>query len=190
VRKGLIVLTGVAGSGKTTAVLNAARRLMSAGYSVGGCITREIRREGVRIGFEIIDLTTGKAGILASTAIKEGPRVGKYTVNLKDLELVAAASVEEAIVRSDIIVLDEIGPMELMSPEFKRAVRNALNSIKPILAVVHMKINDDLAKDMRGEAEFKFFLEEKTRAQISDRIYDLLLGLLLKKDKDNANRLS
>lgn len=182
-RKGLLVVSGAPGSGKTTAVLGATRRLMEIGFSAGGCITREIRERGKRKGFEILSLTDGSTGILASVDIKEGPSIGKYRINLKSLKEVAARSVEQAADISDFIVVDEIGPMELMSPEFKKAVKKALKSVKPLLAVVHLRVKDDVAKEVRKEAEHIFVLENENRDEVADKIFNLLSGLLLKKEK-------
>jgi nucleoside-triphosphatase THEP1 len=52
----IIVLTGAPGVGKTTAVMRAARALNDRGLNVGGIVSRELRTNNMRIGFEFIDL--------------------------------------------------------------------------------------------------------------------------------------
>jgi len=42
------------------------------------------------VGFEIVDVSAAKVGCLASVNQKEGPQVGKYRVNLIDLDSIGA----------------------------------------------------------------------------------------------------
>ncbi len=134
-----ILVTGRPGIGKTTAVLRAAGILKSLGYSVGGMVSREERVRGVRTGFIIEDLMTGARGYLAKAGPGPGPRVGKYHVILEDLESVGVAAIERAIEEADVVVIDEIGAMELYSEAFKRAVARALDSKRPVLATIHIR---------------------------------------------------
>ena len=107
-------------------------------------ISREAREGNVRVGFEILDLTNGKHGWLAHVNQKSGPQVGKYHVNLADLENIGATAITQATEKCDVVAIDEIGPMELFSQKFKQAVVQALDSKKPVLAVVHGKAQDPL----------------------------------------------
>jgi nucleoside-triphosphatase len=77
----IIVLTGAPGVGNTTAVIRVARELKERGVKVGGIVSREIRTNNTRIGFEFIDLTTNDRSVLASIS-GNGPKVGKYFVNV------------------------------------------------------------------------------------------------------------
>ena len=51
-----IILTGAPSVGKTTIVMDVAQKLKARGLRVGGVVSREIRTNNVRIGFEFIDL--------------------------------------------------------------------------------------------------------------------------------------
>ena len=53
-----IFITGMPGVGKTTLALKIAEGLKDLGYKVGGFITKEIRKNGRRVGFKIITLDT------------------------------------------------------------------------------------------------------------------------------------
>jgi nucleoside-triphosphatase len=144
-------LTGSPGIGKTTVLIKAVEALKTGGASVGGMISREAREGNVRVGFEIIDLTNNKHGWLAHVNQKKGPQVGKYHVNLLDLENIGAKAIMEAVGKCDIVAIDEIGHMELFSQKFKQAVKQALESQKPVLAIVHAKAKDPL--DKRGKTK-------------------------------------
>jgi nucleoside-triphosphatase len=150
-----MLLTGAPGVGKTTVLVRTADALKAQGVSVGGMISREVREGNVRVGFEIMDLTNNKRGWLAHVNQKSGPQVGKYRVNLQDLESIGAKAIVEAVEKCAVVAVDEVGPMELFSQRFKQAVRQALNSEKLVLAVVHAKAKDPLINEakQREEAE-------------------------------------
>ncbi len=167
---GIWLVTGPPGVGKSTAVSKVVLRLKSAGVIVGGCTTSEKRSGGVRVGFEVRDLTTGRSGELASSTSKFGPRVGRYRVNLTDLAKIGAAGLEAASSVSEVIVVDEVGPMELVSPEFRRAVRRCIDSGKPLLAVVHERLDDDLLNELRGKATALLTLSVENRDALSDEL--------------------
>jgi nucleoside-triphosphatase len=83
--------------------------------------------------------------------------VGKYRVNLEDLDLVGAQSINTAIDLSDVVVVDEIGPMELFSSKFKEAAKKALESDKLVIAVVHYKAQDELVRDTKSRLDAETF---------------------------------
>jgi nucleoside-triphosphatase len=116
-------------------------------------VSREVRENVLRVGFRIEDLASGKQGWLAHVEQKVGPAVGKYRVNLFDLEAVGAEAISEAVDNADVVAIDEIGPMELFSERFRAAARNALWSSKPVLAVVHFKAQDKLVLEAKAMAE-------------------------------------
>ncbi len=164
------LITGPPGVGKSTLISRVTLRLKSRGIIIGGCTTGEKRVGGVRVGFEVKDLTNGGTGELASTTAKLGPRVGKYRVNLSDLASVGAKGLSDAADVSEIIVIDEIGPMELVSPDFRRAVRKCIDSGKPILAVVHERLEDDLLAEFRSKATDLLELDTNNRDQAAEEI--------------------
>ncbi len=172
---GIWLVTGPPGVGKSTAVSKVVLRLKSAGVIVGGCSTSERRSGGARVGFEVRDLTSGRTGELASTSTKIGPRVGRYRVNLADLAAIGAEGLEAASSSSEVIVIDEVGPMELVSPEFRRAVRKCIDSGRPMLAVVHERLDDDLLNELRAKATETFSFTVETRDTMTDDIGTKLL---------------
>lgn len=133
-----IFVTGMPGVGKTTLALKIAGELQNRGFKVGGMITQEIRKGGRRVGFKIKALDSGEEGILALAG--EGyPRVGRYVVNVGDLNRVGVSAIRRALQNANIIIIDEIGAMEFKSREFAKAVEEALKSEKPLLATLHRR---------------------------------------------------
>jgi nucleoside-triphosphatase len=129
-----ILLTGRPGVGKTTVVRKVLDRWEA---GAGGFYNQEIREEGRRTGFRLVTLD-GERGILASVNISSPHRVGKYGVDLSDLENVGVEALVRAVQQSGVslIVVDEIGKMELFSSAFREAVEVAFDSPKQVLATV------------------------------------------------------
>ena len=130
--KTAILLTGAPGSGKTTLIREVVSRLS---IPTGGFYTREIRQAGVRRGFEIVTLD-GQHGLLAHVDIRSRHRVGKYGVDIDALEGLALPAILNAAAQGWLVVMDEIGPMEIFSAQFRRAVLDALESNAPVLASI------------------------------------------------------
>ncbi|KUG16539.1 putative atp-binding protein [hydrocarbon metagenome] len=140
-----IAVTGSPGIGKSTLV---AKVISGTKLRVGGVLARDRCYKDRRTGFELLDLSTGMVGILADEA-GDGPQLGKYRVHLDDLDRIGAQAVENAL-GCDLIVVDEVGPMELSSHSFVLAVEKAIASPKPMLVVLHQWSNHRLAKKIRG----------------------------------------
>ncbi|MEM0007774.1 MAG: NTPase [Candidatus Bathyarchaeia archaeon] len=156
--KRVLLITGSPGVGKTTLLLKVVETLRARGYSVGGMVSREVRSCGTRVGFEILDLAdNNRRGWLAHVQQKIGPQVGKYRVNLEDLNGVGVEAILRAVRECDVIAIDEIGPMELFSENFRQAVAKALESGKLVIAVVHWKARDKLIDDAKARKDAEIF---------------------------------
>lgn len=142
-------MTGNPGVGKTTVLLKVVEALRAKGYSVGGMISREVRSCGARVGFEILDLSGERRGWLAHVNQKTGPQVGKYRVNLEDLNSVGVEAVLKAVKECEVVAIDEVGPMELFSEKFREAVKRAVESGKFVVGVVHWKARDKLIENLK-----------------------------------------
>ena len=139
-------LTGRPGCGKSTVLMRIIDILKKKGLKVGGFITPEIRKDGKRLGFKVVDIHSGEEGILASVNQKEGPKVGKYRVNLEDFERVALKALDFALNNCDIICVDELGKMELFSEKFKKKIEKILRSPKPAIIVLHRNLIENYGK--------------------------------------------
>ena len=146
----LLFLTGLPGVGKSTVVRKVAEKMSQSGVSVGGMTSGDLRSGTTRVGFEIRDLLTGESGTLAHVNQPTGPRIGRYRVNSEDLDRIGAGAILSAIESADLIVIDEVGPMELTSKRFKDAVWACLDCGKPILGTVHRNAQDPLVRAIKS----------------------------------------
>ncbi|MEW6619922.1 MAG: NTPase [bacterium] len=127
-----IFITGKPKSGKTTLF----KELIPYLKDEGGFYTQEVLYQDKRIGFEIITLD-GRRGLLARKGLSSPFNLGSYGVDVKDLDEIGVAAIEEAIENKKVIVIDEIGKMELYSKRFKEVVLKALDSGKFLLGIIH-----------------------------------------------------
>jgi nucleoside-triphosphatase len=130
-----LLLEGRPGVGKTTVAVRLIELLQADGLRVTGFVTREVRKRGRRLGFEL-ETVDGRHGLLAHVDLRGGPRVGRYGLALDDLERIAVPILERAEGGS-IIVVDELGKMELASARFRDAVAGILARPLPLVATVH-----------------------------------------------------
>src|SRR5437660_3569115 len=107
------------------------------GFKIEGLTTREVREGSVRTGFMIIDLSSGQEGWLAKKDLGKGPRVGSYVVVSDDLEKIGVAALERSMKGpADLVIVDEIGPMEMTSASFRNNISRVLNGDRAVIATV------------------------------------------------------
>ncbi|MEN6370152.1 MAG: nucleoside-triphosphatase [Thermotogota bacterium] len=173
--KGRIALTGRPGVGKTTLIERLLERLP---VSAGGMLTKEIRVCGHRVGFAIVDVATRREEVLAHIHQRVGPKVGAYTVNLKSLEEFGIPAILRAIEGNDLVVIDEVAPMEMSSPRFVPAVEAALASPKGLLISTHAHADCPIAHRVRQELHLV-----RVRLGNRDELVDSILAALGVQDR-------
>lgn len=179
--KQVIFVTGPPSVGKTSVLLRSVNGLKDKGYKIGGMISREVREGGVRVGFEIMDFSTGQRGWLAHINQPTGPKISKYRVNLTDLDAIGVSSILDAIRNADIIMVDEIGPMELFSSAFRNAVSQAIESNKPMLGTIHFGLSDSFVNSIKTREDAKIFeVTYENRETIHNLIIDAVVQSLQK----------
>lgn len=130
------LVTGPPRSGKTTVLERIVARVAERGGSVGGVVTAECRADGERVGFRCRALDTGETALLASVDRDCGPAVGRYRVDVAAIDDIAAPAVERARETADVVVIDEIAPMQRHSEQFVAAAHRALDGPIPVVAAV------------------------------------------------------
>ena len=106
----------------------------------GGFYTEEIRSQGVRQGFKLVTLD-GCIATLAHIDIHSQYKVSKYGVDIDSLDRVGVSALDKAVQQCDLVVIDEIGKMELFSVNFRQAVLQIIDSGKRILGTIMLNSN-------------------------------------------------
>jgi nucleoside-triphosphatase len=128
----VVLLTGRPGVGKTTLVRRVVERLAG---RAGGFYTAEIRQGGVRQGFKLVTLG-GEQAVIAHVDFVSRQRVSRYGVDVAALDAVGVPAIDQAVATGQVVVIDEIGPMELFSTAFRAAVLRAVDSGRLVLATI------------------------------------------------------
>ncbi|MCB4756426.1 MAG: nucleoside-triphosphatase, partial [Elusimicrobia bacterium] len=105
-------------------------------------------------------------------------RLNKYGIDLNVLDKMGVKAVEEALKVSRVVVVDEIGTMEMMSPLFCETIAAALIRPTPLLATIRLKAEPftsqikKLSDTLLLKLDRDNFLEvkEKVRVWLSEKL--------------------
>lgn len=152
-----IGITGMPSVGKTETLLKIIKSLEDHGYIVQGMITEPIIQKKHRVGFYVTNWRTKEREVFAHIEYEQKEKVGKYGVDTGALDRIGVPAIEEAIIDEEvnIIAIDEIGKMEMLSEKFCEMVIEALDSDKPIMVTLHKKSRTPLLQDVRRRDDIR-----------------------------------
>lgn len=162
-----ILITGNPRVGKTTLINNIISQLKK---SVTGFVTNEIKEGGRRIGFSIKTLSGLEVPLASKYNETSNYRVANYGIYLENINKIVA-ELEKEIEKSsyDLIIIDEIGKMELFSSSFKKFLNSCLEK-QQVLGTIMLKDND-YTLNIKNRSDTKiFYLTINNRDTIKEKI--------------------
>lgn len=171
-----MLLIASSGMGKTTACLRAVELAQARKLKVAGVLSRPVYQGQVKTAIALRDISTGQARILArANHAGEGPRVGVWTFD--PASIVWGQQVLASLSPCDLLVIDEIGPLEL---EMEQGLTNALDALRNAdyhLALVTLRpaLVETVTTKLNGLDASTMTLDEHNRDEqpqaIVNRIY-------------------
>jgi len=138
------IVTGARGAGKTTFCRCVAELARAAGQDVAGLLAPPRMEDSDKTGIFVMDLRSGEQHLLASAASQEidGIRMGRWSFSAPAFQW--ADAVLSRATPCDLLIVDEIGPLELIRREGLAAWRPALHSddYRAALAVVRTELEE------------------------------------------------
>ena len=130
-----------------------------------------------KVGFTVRDLMTGECVQFASTDVESKVMVGKIGVDLNTFEKVGVKAIKNACRKAeegaepdfqecDIIIIDEVGKMEVEREAFVEAVKEALDAVKPMIITLHKKSRNPLLQDIRRRDDVRILEVTPTNRNI------------------------
>ncbi len=132
----LILVTGLSGVGKTTWCTRLIELARNTGRTVSGLLSPSVFNNGRKVGIEVVDLGTGDHRRLADLRVDDSAsvRTPRWAFDPQSLEW--ANQVLADAPESDLLVIDELGPLEFFQNKGLTAGLERLDSGKYRVAAV------------------------------------------------------
>ncbi|MGQ9700092.1 MAG: nucleoside-triphosphatase [Candidatus Bipolaricaulaceae bacterium] len=147
-KRGLIV-TGPIGSGKTQLILALAENLRRKGIAIAGVASPRVLQGGETVGYLVQDLQSGKEVPLCSLN-PPGVRFRRFFFSPEALAF-ANAVLTQAARQAEVIVVDEVGPLELDGGGFAPGLRLSFSSPAFLLLTVRPPLVEEVRRLGPGE---------------------------------------
>jgi nucleoside-triphosphatase THEP1 len=148
-RTNVLLLCGHSGEGKSRALQVLLDGLRADGRKVAGILSPSVVRDGRHIGYDLIDISSGRRTELSRIAgelkAPESPSVGRFMFRPEGLRAGQATLSVQATAGADVIVVDEVGPWELKDQGWAGPLYDlTLETGTPMIWVVRSDIMDQV----------------------------------------------
>ena len=165
-----VLLTAPPGTGKSTAIRGIVARLLKRGLTLSGFFTEEVLdANGERVGFDLVDVNGTSRAALSRVGYKSAVMVERYGVDLK------ALSGFLPLVKTDVdvVVIDEIGNMQLASPDFCKFMGSTIDSDVALVGTVHV-FPHALTDELKQRSDLTIItVSESNRDELPDSVAKL-----------------
>lgn len=139
-------ITGTQGSGKTSYLIELIKILKGYGIIPGGIVAHGFWEKGQRERFELENILNGDSILYCSDKKQKGwQKIRRFYINPEAEEFGMHALQPDNRDKTDLMVIDEVGPFELLGKGWANAIQNLLqNSELPMIWVVRDQLVDEV----------------------------------------------
>lgn len=166
----MILLTGDRHSGKTGFILELARQTRCRGRRVAGIACPGLWKNNLRNGFELLELDTGRRHLLSMRV--PGLRPIPYMFDALSMEKGKNALSIPRCHGADLIIVDEVGPLELKGQGWAPCLHNLLQLSEPLQVWV---VRRSLAKQVREHFHIRTEVADISRQNCMSGLLEKIL---------------
>ena len=170
-----IGISGPFGIDKTDTLERIIEMLKEKEISVGGMITDPIMENNRRVGYQVMDWQSKEKAVFAHIALDLSEEVNGYGVDLDTLDEVGVKAIRKAAENNDVILVDEIGKMQVKSEKFNKTVKAAMEVDKPMILTFQKKSRNPLLQDIRRRDDVRMLeLTDVNKDLLPYKVVDLI----------------
>ncbi|MFW9946189.1 MAG: nucleoside-triphosphatase [Candidatus Odinarchaeota archaeon] len=171
-----ILITGPPRSGKSTLISKLIEFYFKKNFIIRGFLTPEVREKRRRIGFDLEEISSDIKFPLARIGdYKTKYKLGKYSVFMDEFEKVISILEKYKFEHVDLIVIDEIGRMELFSEKFQYFIIDIFKGESNIIATIGKNIKYPFEKALLNISNlYKFDLSFENQQDVYQKIINLI----------------
>ncbi|WP_051004444.1 nucleoside-triphosphatase [Paenibacillus sp. OSY-SE] len=111
----------------------------------GGFYTEEITNSSNRIGFRCVSIN-GESVEIANVESPSKTRIGRYGIDVEKFENFAIKILQDALCSKKIIVIDEIGFMQMLSTTFQKKVQEIVSDNIIVIGTIPLDSHPEIDK--------------------------------------------
>jgi nucleoside-triphosphatase THEP1 len=135
----IFIVTGAVGEGKTAWLVKLTGLLKERGISTGGILALRIMEEGKTTGYDITDIRTGERTPFLRHTGDATMGVERFSMDEAGLKAGQRALDLSANRDMDVIVIDEVGPLELKGQGWSNRISRLLNESRAMIILAVRK---------------------------------------------------
>ncbi len=165
----VIVITGDVSEGKTSFIIELIQRLKENGYDTGGIYTKKNIENGETSGYDLISVSSGKRKDFLSLGRKEDSEgIGRYRINEESLKWARNIILNEKNEFSKIIIIDEVGKLEINGGGWRNNIETLLTYKEKILIMT-------VRRDYLNEVIKSFGIKNYSVYEPNELSFDLII---------------
>ncbi len=170
-----IGISGAWGTQKSKTIKSIIDMLTKEDINVGGMVTEPIMEDNRRVGFQVMDWRTKEKAVFAHLDLDSSVEIKGYGVNLDSLNEVGVKAIKNAAQENDVVLIDEIGKMQVESEEFCEMVSKIFEVNKPLIITFEKKSRNTLLQDLRRRDDVRMLeLTEVNKDLLPYKVVELL----------------